>query len=152
MKKILLLTVIFFIYGCGYTSIYKNNKTQDLLITVNNIQGDYEMNNYIKNQLKQISNSESTNVFNLDFITKYEKSIISKDTTGAATNYELNLTVTFNILHNEINKQIQFNESFNIKSNTNNYEQQNYEKTIKRNFATLVKEKLTFQLLKLNDN
>ncbi len=152
MKKILLLAAIFLLYGCGYSSVYKNNQIQDLSITINKIQGDYEMNNLIENQLKLISNPQSSNIFNIELITNYEKSIISKDTTGAATNYELNLLVTFNIEHNEINKQIQFAESFNVKSNTNNYEQLNYEKTIKRNFATSVKEKLIFQLLNLNDN
>ncbi len=152
MKKILILAAIFLLYGCGYSSVYKNNQIQDLSITINKIQGDYEMNNLIENQLKLISNPQSSNIFNIELITNYEKSIISKDTTGAATNYELNLLVTFNIEHNEINKQIQFAESFNVKSNTNNYEQLNYEKTIKRNFATSVKEKLIFQLLNLNDN
>ena len=42
------------------------------------IKGDTELNNYIKNDLKIISNNKSENIFNIDIETKYQKIILTK--------------------------------------------------------------------------
>ena len=47
-----------------------------------------------------------------------------------------------------LEKTLNFNENFNIKKNENNYEQNNYERTIKLNMAQTLIEKIIFQLSK----
>ena len=96
MKKFSIIILIFFIYGCGYTSIYKY-QNQDLLINIKNTKGDIEMNNFIKNEIKISSNNNSQNIFNVDFETEYKKITLVKDSTGKATDYKLNLKVIFTV-------------------------------------------------------
>ena len=52
MKRTAIFILLIFIYGCGYTAVYKNTKTQDLKINVSfNIQknsNSYEQRNYEK--------------------------------------------------------------------------------------------------------
>ena len=84
------------------------------------------------------------------FESKYEKIILTKDATGKATDYRLNMSVKFQLLSKN-NKEINFNQNFKIKS-TENFEQTNYEKDIKRNFSKAAKDELIRNLIKINDS
>ena len=145
MKKIFLFISIFFIYNCGYSSLYLEGK-KDIFINLKGITGDFELNNYIKNDLKISSDKNSSNIFDLRVETKYEKIILTKDATGVATDYRLDLTVKFTIL-SENNKVVSYKESFKIKNMNEKFEQSNYEKEIKRNFSENIKDKLILKLL-----
>ena len=151
MKRIIII-LMFLLYGCGYSSVYKNQKNNDILITVVDMQGDNILNNSLKNQLTLASNKESINIFNISLITNYEKIIVSKNTAGLATDYKLQTTVNFNVTKNGINKKIKFSESLDIKNEGENFEQVNYENSIKRNFAISIKEKLITYLLRFDDS
>ena len=145
MKKIFLFISIFFIYNCGYSSLYLEGK-KDILINLKEITGDFELNNYIKNDLKISSDKNSSNIFDLKAETKYEKIILTKDATGLATDYRLDFIVKFTIL-SENNKIVSYKESFKIKNMNEKFEQSNYEKEIKRNFSENIKDKLILKLL-----
>lgn len=145
MKKIFLFISIFFIYNCGYSSLYLEGK-KDILINLKEITGDFELNNYIKNDLKISSDRDSSNIFELIAETKYEKIILTKDAAGVATDYRLDLSVKFTIL-SENNKTVSYKESFKIKNMNEKFEQSNYEKEIKRNFSENIKDKLILKLL-----
>ena len=149
MKKIFLLISIIFIYSCGYSPLYIAGKN-DLLLNLKKIEGDLELNNYIKNDFKIASNDNSENVFDINAETKFEKIILTKDATGDATDYRLDFTVKFIIVSE--NKEISYKESFKIKKNDQKFEQTNYEKEIKRNFSEIVKDKLVLYLLNIDDN
>lgn len=145
MKKIFLFISIFFIYNCGYSSLYLEGK-KNILINLKEITGDFELNSYIKNDLKISSDRDSSNIFELIAETKYEKIILTKDAAGVATDYKLNLSVKFTIL-SENNKTVSYKESFKIKNMNEKFEQSNYEKEIKRNFSENIKDKLILKLL-----
>lgn len=145
MKKIFLFISIFFIYNCGYSSLYLEGK-KDILINLKEITGDFELNSYIKNDLKISSDRNSSNIFELIAETKYEKIILTKDAAGVATDYRLDLSVKFTIL-SENNKIVSYKESFKIKNMNEKFEQSNYEKEIKRNFSENIKDKLILKLL-----
>jgi len=149
MKKIFLLISLIFIYSCGYTPIYLEKK--DILINLKEINGDFNLNNYIKNDIKIISNNDSENIIDLKAETKYEKIILTKDATGKATDYRLNFSVKFTILSEE-NKVLIYEENFQIKDNDETFEQSNYEKEIKRNFAKSITDRLVAKLLTSDDN
>ena len=76
MKKYLFLIIIL-IYGCGYTSVYTDKKNQNIKINIVNMEGDKITNNFIKNQLKLASYSNSPNVYDISYNTTYNKIIIS---------------------------------------------------------------------------
>ena len=150
MKKFLLPIILIFFYGCGYSSLYEDQKN-DLLINVKNMKGDFEINNFIKNELKIASNKTSKNIYDLNIETKYEKIVLTKDATGKATDYKLVMNVNFIIISNQ-NQNITFKEDFLIKNESDNFEQSNYEKEIKRNFAKSITNKLVSKLITSNDN
>ncbi len=149
MKKIFLLIIIIFIYSCGYSPLYLAGKN-DMLLNLKKIEGDFELNNYIKNNFKIASDVNSANVFDINAETKFEKIILTKDATGNATDYRLDFTVKFIILSE--NKEVSYKESFKIKKNDQKFEQSNYEREIKKNFSEIVKDKLVLYLLNLDDN
>ena len=151
MKRIIII-FIFFLYGCGYTSVYKDQINNNILITIVDMQGDNILNNSLKNQLTMASYKESVNIFNISLSSNYEKIIISKNTAGLATDYELKAIVNFDVSKNGINKKIILSQSLNIKNEGENFEQTNYENSIKRNFAISIKEELIPYLLNFDDN
>ena len=149
MKKIFLLVSLIFIYSCGYSPLYLAGKN-DVFINLKNIEGDSELNNFIKNDLKIASDKNSLNKFNINAETKYQKIILTKDATGEATDYRLDFTVKFVVISE--NKTVSYKESFKIKKNNENFEQSNYEREIKKNFSEIVKNKLILYLLDFNDS
>ena len=150
MRKIFLLVSIFFIYNCNFTPLYLTNN-KDILINLKDIKGDFELNNYIRNELKIVSNKNSKNIFEINVETKYEKIILTKDATGKATDYKVNFSSKFMII-SEQNKILSYKESFKIKNSDKKFEQANYEKEIKKNFAKIIKDNLIFDLINLDDN
>lgn len=151
MKKLIIIILLTTIYGCGYTSVYKNQNETDLFINVINSNGDFELNNFIKNELKIASNINSIKKYNISFETKYEKITLAKDATGTATDYRLDMNVKFQVISKN-NNEINFSDNFKIKNTSENFEQSNYERNIKRNFSKAAKDELIRSLMKINDN
>ena len=152
MKNIILICFVFFLSSCGYSSIYKNQKTQDFQINVIKMTGDNGLNNLLKNELKLYSNANSKKQYDINLNSTYQKSIISKNSSGVATDYKIILNTMINIKLNNKIHDLAFNESINIKNNSNSFEQDKYERNIKRNFASLVREKLVIKIFNLDDN
>ena len=151
MKNFIIIILITFLYSCGYTSVLKDQKNQDLMITIKKKGGDLQTNNFISNQLKLASSSNSINNFDVSFESTYDKEIIAKDSTGVATDFKININVEFIVLSKN-NQKINFKESFNIKNNLKNFEQLEYEREIKQNFASSTKDKFILYLISLDDN
>ena len=152
MKNIILICFVFFLSSCGYSSIYKNQKSQDFQINVIEMTGDNEFNNLLKNELKLYSNRNSNKQYDISLNSKYQKIIVSKNSSGVATDYKILVNTIINIkLDNKIH-DLKFSESINIKYNSNSLEQKKYERNIKKNFASLVREKLVIEMFNLNDN
>ena len=149
MKNIAVVILLLLIYGCGYTSVYKNQIFNDIMISLVDIQGDEEINNLVKDQLSLVSDSKSTNVYKISFKSNYEKITIAKNSAGIATDYKLTAVFDFNINKNGINRNIKLSENFNIKNTNENFEQTSYERSIKRNFAISIKNKLLQYMINL---
>ena len=152
MKNIILICFVFFLSNCGYSSIYKNQKSQDFQINVIEMTGDNEFNNLLKNELKLYSNRNSNEQYNISLNSKYQKIIVSKNSSGVATDYKILVISIINIKLNNKIHDLKFRESINIKNNSNSFEQNKYERNIKKNFASIIREKLVIKILNLNDN
>ena len=150
MKRILILLLLVFVYSCGYTSFYGEVKS-DLNINVLSMEGDFEINNFIKNNLKISSKKDSSNTHDVILKSNYKKIVLAKNAKGEATDYNLEMSVKFIIISSN-NKNLEFKENFKIKKNDDNFEQSNYEKDIKRNFSKNVEEKLILNLIKISDS
>jgi hypothetical protein len=147
MKNIILILFLFFLNNCGYTSVYKNQKSQDFQISIIEITGDNEINNLIKNELKFYSNRNSNIKYNISINSNYQKIIVSKNSAGVATDYKLIAETVISFDKEGKNNILNFNENINIKSNSNSYEQNNYEKSIKKNFASSISNKFIIKIL-----
>ena len=151
-KNILIL--IFFSLGilnCGYTPIVTKIDNNNFNITKLDIEGDKQINNFIKRELNNyIENTRTDNNFEVNIVTNYEKVSLVKNAKGDTTDFKLVVNLTLIFLEEKENQKkiIKLNESFAIKKNENNYEQNNYERAIKNNMAQALSEKIIFYLSK----
>lgn len=147
-----ILTIIFFsllLNNCGYTPLYKNLSDTNFSISIVEISGDREVNNYIQTNLKKYSLTEKEVNFDLIIKTKSDKVIIAKDTTGAASDYKITINSDFDITSRDINRKITISESFNMKSFTDKSEENNYENNLKINLSEIIIQKLILKLSQL---
>jgi hypothetical protein len=148
-KKIIFISLIFFLNNCGFTPIYLNNTNVNFSIEQIDYLGDRELNNFLKINLNKYKNIESDNKIFIEVNSNYEKIILSKDGTGKVTNYQLLANVIF--LIKPINKEIIITEKIIMDSKTDKFEEDRYERTVKQNFASSVSNKLRSELTIIND-
>ena len=147
MKNLILVLFLIFLNSCGYTSVYKNQKSQDFQINIIEMTGDNVINNLIKNELKFYSNRNSNIKYDISINSNYQKVIVSKNSAGVATDYKLIAETVISFDKEGRNNILNFNENINIKSNSNFNEQNNYEKSIKKNFASSISNKFIIKIL-----
>ena len=136
---------------CGYTAQYAKKKDLDFSIQINNLTGDRDFNNSLKSELNRYFNVEKAKVknFKINATSKYDKKTILKDSSGTPVEYELEITVNFEVNIDETKKNIIIKDSFEMKKIDDAFEENKYEKTIKSNFAKIIKEELIFYLLRM---
>ena len=146
-----LLLLIIILNHCGYTAQYAKKKDLDFSIQITNLAGDRDFNNSLKSELNRYFNKEKAEVknFEINAISKYEKNTTLKDSSGAPSEYELKITVNFEINIDGTTKNITLKDTFNMKKIDDSFEESKYEKTIKTNFAEIIKEELIFYLLRM---
>ena len=152
MKNFGLIILLLFLSGCGYSSIYKNQNSINFQMNIIEAKGDSELNNLIKNQIKLYSVPNSKNIYELKVDTNFSKKVLTKDSSGVITDYNLSVISVFSVNFKNKIETFKFDENINIKSQTDTFEQIIYEKNIKRNFASSIREKLVTSILSLNDN
>ena len=144
-KNIILISLIFFLTHCGFTPLYLQNTDVNFSIDQVKYTGDREINNFFKTNLNQYKNEKVENKIYIEVNSVYEKIILSKDGTGAVTNYQLEAEVIF--LIQPLNKVIKINEKKIMKSMDDQFEEAKYERTIKQGFASSITNKLISKLL-----
>ena len=114
--------------------------------------GDDDFNNQIKTHAALYSNLDSENEYEVIVNSNYEKIIIAKDSSGIATDYKIIATANFTVELNGKDENINFQETIKIVNNSDIFEQNTYEKNLKRNFASSVIKKLIIKILTISDN
>ena len=144
-KKIIIVSLIFFLSSCGFTPIYLNNTKVNFSIEQVNYVGDRELNIFLKENLSRYKNINNNKKFFIETNTKYEKIVLSKDATGKATSYQLIAEVIFIIKPN--NKKIIVTEKKIMDSISDNFEENRFERSAKQGFASLISGKLISELI-----
>ena len=148
MKKVFLIFLtIIVLSGCGYTPIYTQNKNINFEILSLEVKGDKDINYSIERDLNRYIGKDNVRKFQIKINTEYSKSPILKDATGKITKYKLNADLD---LQFEIDKKIQnvyLNETFNMENFNDKFEERKYEKQIKKNFSSLMLNKITSYLV-----
>ena len=149
-KKILFSILIsLLVYGCGYEPMFKDLKSLNFIITINNTSGNEKINSLIKTKLGNYTkeeNKENFQNYNIEYISKYQKLIVAKDTTGTATEYKISIEAKFIVSSGEFKKEFQYTESFNMKSFSDRLEEQDYEKNIQISLVNIITRKLILQI------
>ena len=144
-KNIILIFLIFFLTNCGFTPIYLNDTDLNFSIEKVNYIGDRDLNNFLKTNLIKYKNEKSKNKIYIEANSTYRKIILSKDSTGEITSYQLEAEVIFLIM--PLNKKIKINEKKIMDSKDDKFEEARYERSIKQNFASAISNKLSTELI-----
>ena len=131
---------------CDYKPVYSKQNNINHKIVVDGFNGDKDINNLIVNNLKRISKESSKSKINISFNTVYTKKILAKNNKGTITDYQSNVETTFLITKKNSTENFVVEEKFNFQKMADKYEEKNYERDIKKNFASSVSEKLVFRL------
>tara|TARA_B100000035_G_scaffold310689_1_gene318949 strand:+ start:1526 stop:1981 length:456 start_codon:yes stop_codon:yes gene_type:complete len=146
-RSLILLLLFLFLTSCGYTPIYSSKENNRLNISVENYEGDNDINFKIISKLRTHKNL-NTEEFKIKIKTDYKKTDLSKDITGKIQDYELTISSTFEINYSDTTRNFTIKETFTMKNLEDDFEERNYEKTIKENLANSIYQKLMIQMLK----
>ncbi len=147
-KKIFFILIFINLTNCGFVPINDLNNNKNIKIqSIEIMGGDRIINMALQRNLKKYQQNDSDNSFNLTINTNYEKKTILKNTTGAASKYQLKVIANFEIKINDSIDNVSYIETFNIDHSSDDFENRNYENTVKENFANSISEKLIFKLL-----
>lgn len=149
MKTIFWISILIFLTQCGYTALYKDNTNQNIKISLVEMNGDNQMNELIRTELKNYFKTDTKNEYSLKINTNFQKNINTRDATGKPLEFRLELTTNVNINFDEKNIETKFSETFNIANSSDTFELKKYENIVKRNFAKSTKEKIILKLVSL---
>ena len=134
-KRITLFLIIlsFFFNSCGFTPQYAGFKNLDFDLIVDKVSGDRDFNNEIKSQIKRYDRGRNNvEQIKISYVSDYEKIVLSKNTKGEATKYNLKVNVIFDINSENYSTKIVFNDEFSIDKIDDTIEENNYIKIVKR--------------------
>jgi len=148
-KSILLILLFFILANCGFEPIYSSKKSNfnigEIKITNKN-----KFNSIIKNNLKNISNNESQNKFDLIINSEKKRIISSKDTKGNPQLLTMIISVEVQIIKdNVIKNKKNFSQDFSYSNNSNKFGLAQYEKDIEKNLINKIIENIKTYLLSL---
>jgi len=146
VKKILIIFSLILLTSCEYKPIYSSANKSNYKIIVTELTGDKKLNKFIVENLTRNSEKDSNQIVNIKINTKYTKSILAKDSSGNATDYQVNALTTFLIDRNLVTKKFDINEKFNFQKMSDKYEEKSYEENIKKNLAKSISQKLILRL------
>ncbi len=145
-RSLILLLLLLFLTSCGYIPLY-SSKENRLNISVENYEGDNDINFELISKLRTHKNL-NTEEFKIKIKTDYKKTDLSKDITGKIQDYELTISSTFEVNYSDTTRNFTVKETFTMKNLEDDFEERNYEKTIKENLANSIYQKLMIQMLK----
>ena len=147
IRKFIIIFFILTLYGCGFNPIYNVSNQIKYKILVNEMTGDQFINSIIKDEIFKSSNKNSKEILKINFNTSYEKIILSNDTKGSPSEFQVIAKTTFEMIYDDKIIKNDFNEKQILKNTSDFFGQKSYEKNIKQNFARSIARKFNLRLL-----
>tara|TARA_B100001540_G_scaffold148405_1_gene131666 strand:+ start:35 stop:493 length:459 start_codon:yes stop_codon:yes gene_type:complete len=151
MNKILYYLLVFSLLGllgCDYKPVL-SKKNYEFSINVKEISGDEKINSIIVNNFNNLKGDEKKYYINLS--SKKEKKIISKDSKGDPSIFELEVNVNYNL---EEDGEIIIEKNINRKTTYNNitdkFELENYENSIVDNISKNISDRIIFSVSEID--
>ena len=150
-KNIILTIILIFIIGCGYVPL-KTSKNTNFFIDELVVDGDRQLSNLITNKLKKYKKfDQDKKEIKLKILTKYQKIIVNKNSSGDPQNYKLILSINIELISDEKNK---VNENFErieyLTAQSKKLNEIEEEKSKKKDLANLISEDIIFFLINNN--
>jgi len=149
IKNFTLILLLSILTSCGYKAVL-NNQNYKFAINIDKINGDQKTNSLIINNFKQLDGNEKK--YNLTLTSNKEKLILSKDSKGDPSIFEIKINVNYIIkkegevlINNNISKKTTYN---NI---TDKFELENYEKTIINNLVSEISDIIILSISKVSE-
>ena len=148
-KSILLILLFFILANCGFEPIYSLKKSNfnigEIKITSKN-----KFNSIIKNNLKNISNNESQNKFDLIINSEKKRIVASKDAKGNPQLLTMIISIEVQITKGSVIKNKKnFSQNFSYSNDSNKFSLAQYEKDIEKNLINKIIENINTYLLSL---
>ena len=130
MNKIVLIIILIILNNCGYKAVYSNKNINFNIINIKKLETN-KLNNIFEKRIKKLSNSNAINQFVLEIDSKKDISIVSKDSKGNPSRYQMIVRLNLKSTDNKDKKmEKEFFEQFNYSSNSNKFALSQYEKNI----------------------
>ena len=147
LKKIsFIILLLNLLNHCDYKPVYSNQNKVDYRIVIKSFTGDKDINNLISETLKRNSKENSNKIINISLDTKYSKNTLARNNAGTITDYQANVISKFTIEKENNSEIFTMIEKFNFQKMTDKYEEKNYERTIKKNLANSISQKLILRI------
>ena len=137
------------ITNCGYKAIYSSKNFDFNIIKIEKIEKN-KINLAIERKLKNFSNNKAINQISLQINAKKQIIIISKDSLGDPTRYQMIINLNLDIINDQnikTNKNIV--QEFNYNTNSNKFALNQYEKEIEEILINKIINELINNLSKL---
>ena len=154
MKKIIIIYLfLLLLQSCGYVPMYANNQKVDFYIEeIKFDDGDRDLSTYLKNNLNAYFVIRGIKKYKIDTSINYTKNSVSKNSKGDTVEYELIAIVRFEITSEDFSKELVIKENQKMNNFSDEFEERQYEKTIKQNMARSISSKLLTQISRFNVN
>ena len=150
IKKTIVLLSFFLLLSCGFEPIYseKNLKKYNFTITSIGFEGNYRVNQKLKNNLTKYTGENENQInFDLNINSKLEKKIKSKDKQGDPLGLLLKIIAEVKIFKdNELRDTRIFVESFEYQNKSNKIELNQYEESLQNNLTIKLSEEIVRHL------
>ena len=140
MKNFKYFLLFLFLFSCGYSPIYQADQKSNFKISMIEFSGEKQVSRLIIRSLERLKNNESSNVYNVNFISTEENIVATKDKKGNASSYKITIMVDF-YLNNESNDKNfykKFIKETVYNSMDNKFELNQYKKNIKKNITSQI--------------
>ncbi len=151
MNKILNYLLVFsllVLLGCDYKPVL-SKKNYKFSINIKQVSGDEKINSIIINNFNNLKSDEKKYYINLS--SKKEKKILSKDSKGDPSIFELEIKVNYTL---EEDGEIIIEKNINRKTTYNNitdkFELENYENSIIDNISKNISDRIIFSVSEIN--
>ena len=148
--KTSLIILIFLNSACSYNPIF-SQKNYNFEINEILFSGEKEINRIIENKLNLIKNTSNVNKIKYNIV--IHTKIISKDSKGDPSKFELLVRTTFEVTGNQkvlVNKELKNNNIYNNISDK--FELEQTEKNILENIAEIISDEILSSIINLDDN
>ena len=152
MNKILNYILIFFLFAllsCDYKPIL-GDKNYNFSINVNSTNGNQKINSIIINNFKNLKSGSKEYYVTLS--SEKEKNIISKDSKGDPSIFELIINVNYNVkLNGEIIIENNILRKTTYSNISDKFELENYEKNMIDNLSRNISDRIVFSISEINE-